>query len=96
MMAQAAKIKETTGKPYFTMGTLASGDAGNGARGYYTLLYTQGGNLFANGPDKPDFKTPEVTARPSSSSRRSPRRARSPRASTAPPRSARSSTATPP
>ena len=61
MMAQAAKIKETTGKPYFTMGTLASGDAGNGARGYYTLLYTQGGNLFANGPDKPDFKTPEVT-----------------------------------
>jgi multiple sugar transport system substrate-binding protein len=41
------------------MGTLASGDAGNGARGYYTLLYTQGGNLFANGPDKPDFKTPE-------------------------------------
>ena len=59
MMAQAAKIKETTGKPYFTMGTLASGDAGNGARGYYTLLYTQGGNLFANGPDKPDFKTPE-------------------------------------
>jgi multiple sugar transport system substrate-binding protein len=60
MMAQAAKIKEATGKPYFTMGTLSSGDAGNGARTFYTLLYTQGGNLFANGPEKPDFGTPEA------------------------------------
>jgi multiple sugar transport system substrate-binding protein len=61
LLAQAAKIKEATGKPYFTMGTLASGDSGNGARSFYTLLYTQGGTLFpGNDFSKPDFGTPEA------------------------------------
>jgi multiple sugar transport system substrate-binding protein len=61
LLGQAAKIKEALGKPYFTMGTLASGDAGNGARSFYTLLYTQGGTLFpSNDPNKPDFSTPEA------------------------------------
>jgi multiple sugar transport system substrate-binding protein len=61
LLAQAAKIKEVTGKPYFTMGTLASGDAGNGARSFYTLLYTQGGTLFpTNELTKADFGTPEA------------------------------------
>jgi len=61
LVAQAAKIKEATGKPYFTMGTLASGDAGNGARSFYTLLYTQGGTLFPSGDlTKADFGTPEA------------------------------------
>ncbi|HEX2134891.1 MAG TPA: extracellular solute-binding protein [Microvirga sp.] len=61
LLAQAAKVKEVTGKPYFTMGTLASGDAGNGARSFYTLLYTQGASLFPSGDaNKPDFGTPEA------------------------------------
>lgn len=61
LLAQAAKVKEATGKPYFVMGTLASGDAGNGARSFYTLLYTQGASLFPSGdPNKPDFTTPEA------------------------------------
>lgn len=60
LLAQAAKIKEVTGKPYFTMGTLASGDAGNGARSFYVLLYSQNASLFPNGPDKADFNSPEA------------------------------------
>lgn len=61
LLAQAAKMKQATGKPYFTMGTLASGDVGNGGRSFYTLLYTQGGSLFPSGNfDKPDFTTPEA------------------------------------
>lgn len=60
LLAQAAKIKEVTGKPYFTMGTLASGDAGNGARSFYALLYSQNASLFPAGPDRADFNTPEA------------------------------------
>ncbi len=62
LMAQAKTIKEKTGKPYFIMASVAAGDAGNGARSFYTLLYTQGGNLFPAGYDKADFSTPEAKA----------------------------------
>ena len=60
-LAQAEKVKAATGKPYFTMGTLASGDVGNGGRSFYTLLYTQGGSLFPSGNfEKPELQTPEA------------------------------------
>ncbi|MBL8699744.1 MAG: extracellular solute-binding protein, partial [Alphaproteobacteria bacterium] len=60
LMAQAKTIKEKTGKPYFIMASVASGDAGNGARSFWTMLYTQGGTLFPAGFDKADFNTPEA------------------------------------
>jgi multiple sugar transport system substrate-binding protein len=60
LMAQAKTIKEKTGKPYFIMASVAAGDAGNGARTFYTLLYTQGGSLFPAGYDKVNFNTPEA------------------------------------
>ena len=60
MMAQAAKIQETTGKPYFIMGTLAGGDAANATRAYYTLLYTQGGT------SSPTATTSRTSTRPES------------------------------
>jgi hypothetical protein len=60
LMAQAKTIKEKTGKPYFVMASVAAGDAGNGARTFYTLLYTQGGSLFPAGYDKVNFNTPEA------------------------------------
>ena len=60
LMAQAKTIKEKTGKPYFIMASVASGDAANAARGFYTLLYTQGGSLFPKDFDKADFGSPEA------------------------------------
>jgi multiple sugar transport system substrate-binding protein len=58
LLAQAARIREATGKPYFIMGALAGGDAANAARTFYTMLYQQNGTLFPAGYERADFNTP--------------------------------------
>jgi len=61
-LAQAKAIKEKTGKPYIIMASVAPGDSANATRGFWTMLYTQNGNLFPQGFDKANFSTPEVRA----------------------------------
>ncbi len=62
MLAQAATIKEKTGKQYILLATSGSGDSASSTRGYYSWLYDQGGTIFPNGFEKADFKTPESLA----------------------------------
>ena len=57
MLAQAAQMREKTGKPYAVMATTGSGDTANGARSFYSWLYDQGGSIFPHGFDKADFHT---------------------------------------
>lgn len=57
----AKAIREKTGKPMFVMGSVAAGDAGNGARGFWSMMASQNANLFAGGNyDKADFSQPAV------------------------------------
>lgn len=60
LIAAAQRMRETTGKPFFVMATLTPGDAANGARTFYTLLYTQGASLFPNGFERADFGTAQA------------------------------------
>jgi multiple sugar transport system substrate-binding protein len=61
LMQQAKLIKEKTGKPYFVMASVAAGDAGNGARSFWTMMYTQNASIFKDGNfDKADFNSPEA------------------------------------
>ena len=61
LMAQAKAVKEKTGKPYFVMASVAAGDAGNGARSFWSLMYTQGASIFKDGNfDKADFNSAEA------------------------------------
>ena len=62
LMAQAKTMKEKTGKPYFIMASVASGDAANATRGFWTMLYNQNGTIFPAGFDKADFSTPAAKA----------------------------------
>ena len=62
MVAQARQVQERTGKPYVIMATRDAGDAANGARGFYSWLYDQGGSIFPGGYDKADFSTPQALA----------------------------------
>src|SRR5205814_2047133 len=62
LMAQAARIREATGKPYFIMGALAGGDAANATRTFYSLLYQQNGTIFPAGYERADFNTPRTRA----------------------------------
>ena len=62
MLAHAKQMKEKTGKPYIIMATAGSGDFANGARGYYSWLYDQGGSIFPDGFEKANFKTPASLA----------------------------------
>ncbi len=62
MLAQAAQMREKTGKPYAVMATTGSGDTANGARSFYSWLYDQGGSIFPGGFDKADLRTPEALA----------------------------------
>jgi len=59
-VAQAAQIREKTGKPYIVMATTGSGDVANGGRSFFSWLYDQGGTIFPNGFDRADFHSPEV------------------------------------
>jgi multiple sugar transport system substrate-binding protein len=58
LLAQAQRIREATGKPYFVMASLTGGDAANASRGFYSMLYQQNGTLFPNGFERADFNTP--------------------------------------
>jgi multiple sugar transport system substrate-binding protein len=58
LMAHAKQMKEKTGKPYMIMASVAAGDAGNGARSFWTMMATQNATLFPNGFDKADFSQP--------------------------------------
>lgn len=62
MLAQAAQIREKTGKPYIVMATTGSGDVANSARSFYSMLYSQGGTIFPDGFDKANLRTPEALA----------------------------------
>jgi multiple sugar transport system substrate-binding protein len=59
MLAQAAQVREKTGKPYMVVATTGSGDAA-GARSFYSWLYQQGGTIFPDGFDRANFRTPEA------------------------------------
>lgn len=58
MLAQAAQVREKTGKPYMVVATTGSGDGAT--RSFYSWLYDQGGTIFPKGFDKADFRTPEA------------------------------------
>jgi multiple sugar transport system substrate-binding protein len=62
MLAQAALMREKTGKPYLIMASSSAGDFANGARGYYSWLYDQDGSIFPAGFDKADYTTPASLA----------------------------------
>ena len=62
LMAQAKTMREKTGKPYFIMATVATGDAANGARGFWTMMANQNASLFPVSFDKADFSSPAVKA----------------------------------
>lgn len=57
MLAQAAQVREKTGKPYMVVATTGSGDAA-GSRSFYSWLYGQEGSIFPDGYSRVDFKTP--------------------------------------
>jgi len=62
MMAQAAQMRDKTGKPYIIMASTGSGDTANGARSFYSWLYDQNGTIFPDGFDKANFRTPAALA----------------------------------
>ena len=62
MLAQAKTVQEKTGKPYIIMASTAAGDQANGARGFYSWLYSQNGSIFPAGFDRADFRTPAAQA----------------------------------
>jgi multiple sugar transport system substrate-binding protein len=60
LLVHVGQMKERTGKPYFSIATIAAADHGNAARTFYTLLHQQNGSLLAAGTDRPDFSQPAV------------------------------------
>ncbi len=59
LLAAGKTMREKTGKPFFIMASVAPADAGNSARGFWSLIAQQNASLFPNDSwDKADFSQP--------------------------------------